>query len=101
MGWELLNEGIEPPERQALNKEEQPARIKGSFYPLTLPLTVGPGSIAVALTLGTQRPAALTTDPLCRVLDRSANRSENSSRDAGSNHLTNRCCRIGRGRCIG
>jgi len=57
MGWELLNEGIEPPERRALNKEERPARIEGSFYPLTLPLTVGPGSIAVALTLGTQRPA--------------------------------------------
>ena len=57
MGWELLNEGAEPPERQALTKEEQPATIAGSFYPLTLPLTVGPGSIAVALTLGTQRPA--------------------------------------------
>jgi hypothetical protein len=27
MGWELLNEGAEPPERQALTKEEQPASI--------------------------------------------------------------------------
>jgi hypothetical protein len=25
MGWELLNEGIKPPERQALNKQEKPA----------------------------------------------------------------------------
>jgi multiple antibiotic resistance protein len=29
-----------------------------SFYPLTMPLTVGPGSIAVAITLGSQRPPA-------------------------------------------
>jgi multiple antibiotic resistance protein len=29
-----------------------------AFYPLTLPLTVGPGSIAVAITLGSQRPKA-------------------------------------------
>ena len=29
-----------------------------AFYPLTMPLTVGPGSIAVAITLGSQRPKA-------------------------------------------
>jgi multiple antibiotic resistance protein len=27
-----------------------------AFYPLTMPITVGPGSIAVAITLGSQRP---------------------------------------------
>ena len=27
-----------------------------AFYPLTLPLTVGPGSISVAITLGANRP---------------------------------------------
>lgn len=27
-----------------------------AFYPLTMPLTVGPGSISVAVTLGSQRP---------------------------------------------
>ncbi|MFP4904209.1 MarC family protein, partial [Paraburkholderia sp. BR14261] len=27
-----------------------------AFYPLTLPVTVGPGSIAVAIALGTGRP---------------------------------------------
>jgi len=27
-----------------------------SFYPLTLPLTVGPGAISVALTIGSHRP---------------------------------------------
>lgn len=29
-----------------------------AFYPLTMPLTVGPGSISVAITLGSQRPKA-------------------------------------------
>ena len=27
-----------------------------AFYPLTMPLTVGPGSISVAIALGAQRP---------------------------------------------
>src|SRR5262249_4104668 len=35
-----------------------PAAPIDSFYPLTMPLTVGPGSISVAITLGSQRPAA-------------------------------------------
>jgi multiple antibiotic resistance protein len=30
-----------------------------AFYPLTLPLTVGPGSIAVAITIGANRPATV------------------------------------------
>ena len=29
-----------------------------AFYPLTMPITVGPGSMAVAITLGSQRPRA-------------------------------------------
>jgi multiple antibiotic resistance protein len=32
-----------------------------SFYPLTMPLTVGPGSIAVAIGLGSQRPEGSLT----------------------------------------
>lgn len=54
MGWKLLSEGSAPPERQAV-EAEAPA-ISDSFYPLTLPLTVGPGSISVALTIGARRP---------------------------------------------
>ncbi len=30
---------------------------RGAVYPLTLPLTVGPGSISVAITLGTGAPS--------------------------------------------
>lgn len=50
-GWKLLNEGVSP-DGQA---PKSSSRID-SFYPLTLPLTVGPGSISVAITLGSQRP---------------------------------------------
>lgn len=33
--------------------------LKDAFYPLTLPLTVGPGSISVAITLGANAPYRL------------------------------------------
>lgn len=49
--WKLLNSGDETDSKGAEN-----ATTIDSFYPLTLPLTVGPGSISVAITLGTQRP---------------------------------------------
>jgi multiple antibiotic resistance protein len=52
-GWKLLNEGASPDG----DTPRSSARID-SFYPLTLPLTVGPGSISVAITLGSQRPRA-------------------------------------------
>ena len=56
MGRKLLNEGSEPPERRDVKAETRTTSIGDSFYPLTLPLTVGPGSISVALTIGTRRP---------------------------------------------
>jgi multiple antibiotic resistance protein len=31
----------------------------GSFYPLTMPLTVGPGSMSVAITIGSRKPAGI------------------------------------------
>ena len=33
--------------------------LKNAFYPLTLPLTVGPGSISIAITLGANEPRHL------------------------------------------
>lgn len=60
MGWKLLSEGSEPPERQDVKAEARATSIGDSFYPLTLPLTVGPGSISVALTIGTRRPEGET-----------------------------------------
>jgi len=51
-GWSLLQASDGDDERGAHN----PRSPTDSFYPLTMPITVGPGSIAVAITLGSQRP---------------------------------------------
>ena len=56
-GWQLLNEGSRkkaedtPPHESAVDYASQ------SFYPLTLPLTTGPGTIAVMISLGISRSA--------------------------------------------
>lgn len=51
MGWGMLMEKEQVHEKA--NKNVQNEAVFGrAFYPLTLPLTVGPGSISVAVTLG-------------------------------------------------
>jgi len=51
-GWAMLNQK-EPADRGAAHRDVKPDEIfQHAFYPLTLPLTVGPGSISVAITLG-------------------------------------------------
>lgn len=58
--WKLLHSGADPDPSPATpggpSPARKPASLNDAFYPLTLPLTVGPGSIAVAITLGSQRP---------------------------------------------
>jgi multiple antibiotic resistance protein len=52
IGWTMLKQGGED-ERSELQHDLQPQDLyRQAFYPLTLPLTVGPGSISVAITLG-------------------------------------------------
>jgi len=53
-GWKLLNSDERPDGERDAQKNTSP--IPDPFYPLTMPLTVGPGSISVAITLGSQRP---------------------------------------------
>jgi multiple antibiotic resistance protein len=53
-GWNLLNSST-------LSEEAHPIKHSATdntdaFYPLTMPLTVGPSSISVAITVGSQRP---------------------------------------------
>jgi multiple antibiotic resistance protein len=55
-GWRLLHAGGPGEDQRSAHAAEQPV---DAFYPLTMPLTVGPGSISVAITLGTQRPKPL------------------------------------------
>ncbi len=51
-GWKLLNSDSHPDGPPSPSVATEPE----SFYPLTMPLTVGPGSISVAITVGSQRP---------------------------------------------
>jgi multiple antibiotic resistance protein len=56
MGWTLLNQPASP-----FGKAGEAAAVREdprtrAFYPLTMPLTVGPGSISVAITLGANPP---------------------------------------------
>jgi multiple antibiotic resistance protein len=55
-GWALLKQK-DSDERGQIQKNMNPADIlRRAFYPLTLPLTVGPGSISIAITLGANAP---------------------------------------------
>jgi multiple antibiotic resistance protein len=59
-GWSMLKQG-NGDKRRELDQKGTPEGVYGhAFYPLTLPLTTGPGSISVAITLGAnsahQRP---------------------------------------------
>jgi len=60
-GWSLLNSNEPHPDRKS-TAESETARDPGddpkqvAFFPLTLPFTTGPGTIAVAITLGAERP---------------------------------------------
>jgi multiple antibiotic resistance protein len=55
-GWKLLHENVELQDHSDAGAAASENRPIDAFYPLTMPLTVGPGSIAVAVTLGSQRP---------------------------------------------
>lgn len=57
--WDLLM----APENQEARKQEQAgaagsAVLDMAFFPLTMPLTTGPGTIAVAIALGAERPSS-------------------------------------------
>ena len=54
-GWKLLHSGVEFEDKRSIGARSHSTAIN-AFYPLTMPLTVGPGSIAVAIGLGSQRP---------------------------------------------
>src|SRR5580693_5848198 len=61
-GWRMLN----APDATAQRRSETPSPrsvdvhpSRLAFYPLTMPLTTGPGTISVAISLGAGRPTGL------------------------------------------
>jgi multiple antibiotic resistance protein len=67
-GWRLLNDdGSTSPEPKPTPLDTWEREVaRRAFYPLTFPLTVGPGSISIAITLGAraQRQGAWNTAEL-------------------------------------
>ncbi len=58
-GWRLLqSHGDDKPSKLMSIAEAE----KRAFYPLTLPLTVGPGTISVAITVGANHPQGSATN---------------------------------------
>ena len=61
-GWRMLNEPDATEQRRSETPNPRsidvpPSRL--AFYPLTMPLTTGPGTISVAISIGAGRPGAL------------------------------------------
>ncbi len=58
-GWNLLSAGDQRTERKGADQPSPGSAgdpLQMAFFPLTLPLTTGPGTIAAAITLGAVRP---------------------------------------------
>jgi multiple antibiotic resistance protein len=57
LGWKLLTQ--EQWSDHAAGVPGVSDKKVGSFYPLTMPMTVGPGSMSVAITIGSRKPAGM------------------------------------------
>jgi multiple antibiotic resistance protein len=57
LGWKLLTQ--EQWSDHAAGVPGVSGKKVGSFYPLTMPMTVGPGSMSVAITIGSRKPAGM------------------------------------------
>lgn len=56
-GWTLLRQPNDDGDPNSTAREcKESDYSRQAFYPLTLPLTVGPGTISVAITVGANRP---------------------------------------------
>ncbi len=61
-GWRMLTEPDATEQRRSETPSPRSIDIPPSrlaFYPLTMPLTTGPGTISVAISLGASRPSGL------------------------------------------
>jgi multiple antibiotic resistance protein len=61
-GWQLLISGDRHPDQKSPAPQQGPESgdsdpMQLAFFPLTLPFTTGPGTIAVAITIGAEQPS--------------------------------------------
>ena len=57
-GWRMLYADEKTPRDGTLNIATSQDASRAAFFPLTMPFTTGPGTIAVAIALGSSRPSA-------------------------------------------
>jgi len=70
-GWTMLKQPDDDARSEVQREQQQQDPFRQAFYPLTLPLTVGPGSISVAITLGAnaaRHPGVNLADMLAAVI---------------------------------
>jgi multiple antibiotic resistance protein len=66
-GWAMLTRSDQVDRGQVQQTVTTQDVLKNAFYPLTLPLTVGPGSISIAITLGANEPRHLGANVLALI----------------------------------
>jgi multiple antibiotic resistance protein len=66
-GWAMLTRSDQVDRGQVHQSVTQQDILLNAFYPLTLPLTVGPGSISIAITLGANEPRHLGANVLALI----------------------------------
>lgn len=67
-GWAMLNQKDENDRSTVSRTVNCTHALRDAFYPLTLPLTVGPGSISIAITLGANEPRRLKANLLALLV---------------------------------
>jgi multiple antibiotic resistance protein len=65
-GWQLLNEGSRKELDESAGEMSRVNLLDQAFYPMTLPLTTGPGSIAIVISIGLSE--ATITGPADRIV---------------------------------
>jgi multiple antibiotic resistance protein len=66
-GWAMLARSDQVDRGQVHQTVTTQDVLKNAFYPLTLPLTVGPGAISIAITLGANEPRRLGANVLSLI----------------------------------
>jgi multiple antibiotic resistance protein len=67
-GWAMLASSDQADRGQTHQNVTHQDILRNAFYPLTLPLTVGPGAISIAITLGANAPRHLGANVIALII---------------------------------